>query len=362
MNKLQRLILLSVFAFLPLFLNSCVTTILIGTVLMIDHVCFHTESDGGTCGEIVYRIDFTHPDETWMTEKRIAQALRLPKTLAPGFYDSHQEWRGKRSFRHIRLDREIEAEGQYLVREGFDAPFADPGGRMKVELSVFPSDRCMFVAYKWDEPKETPRPDEAAMNACNDVIVRLLEQDGFSVNKVAQLNADVGTITKNKTLLTSYDWYEDDVHDSCISFEDAGHNVPSEMELKAMLDREFFITTALNIDVKWLKYRFFWMLDRFRNVLFIYHIKDKKLRVISLYRDNTENARIVERLLKENGYSILDVNERTYDASPSDHGEILFSRPWIGDPYHPESVTYVIYHIPADVYEMEYESIIPLDP
>ena len=63
MNKLQRLILLSVFAFLPLFLNSCVTTILIGTVLMIDHVCFHTESDGGTCGEIVYRIDFTHPDE-----------------------------------------------------------------------------------------------------------------------------------------------------------------------------------------------------------------------------------------------------------------------------------------------------------
>ena len=66
--------------------------------------------------------------------------------------------------------------------------------------------------------------------------------------------------------------------------------------------------------------------------------------------------------LKENGYSILDVDERTYDASPSDHGEILFSRPWIGDPYHPESVTYVIYHIPADVYEMEYESIIPLDP
>ena len=112
MNKLQRLILLSVFAFLPLFLNSCVTTILIGTVLMIDHVCFHTESDGGTCGEIVYRIDFTHPDETWMTEKRIAQALRLPKTLALDLSDSRFEWRGLRSYKHIRLDRDLEAEGQ----------------------------------------------------------------------------------------------------------------------------------------------------------------------------------------------------------------------------------------------------------
>ena len=361
MNKMRHLILLAVFALLPSVLTGCVTTILIGTVLMIDHVCFLTESDGGTCGEIVYRIDFTHPDESRMTEKRIAQALRLPKTLAPGFYDSHHEWRGKRSFWHIRLDREIEAEGQYLVREGFDAPFADPGGRMKVELSVFPADRCMFIAYKWDEPREIPRPDEADIKTCNDAVIRMLEQDGFSVNKVAQLTPDVGTITRKKTLLTSGDWYEDAVHDTCISFEDAGHDVPSEMELKAMLDREYFITTALNTDTEGLDYRFFWMLDRFRNVLFIYHIGDKKLRVISLYRDNTENARTVERILKENGYSVLDVSERTYDASPSDHGEIIFSRPWIGDPYHPESVTYVMYDFPTFVYSDEYKSIRPLD-
>ena len=80
MNKLQRLILLSVFAFLPLFLNSCVTTILIGTVLMIDHVCFHTESDGGTCGEIVYRIDFT------LTRKRTMGVKTIPQNHLVAFF------------------------------------------------------------------------------------------------------------------------------------------------------------------------------------------------------------------------------------------------------------------------------------
>ena len=373
MNKLRFLFLLAVSVFsVPLF-TGCLAVTLVGfAVLTIDEQ-FMTESDGGSYGEIVYRIDFSHPDDSRMTEQNIAQALHLPETLALEFFDRATVYRTydhkyyaritvNRSYRHIRLNRDLEAEGQYIVRDGFDAPFTECDGAMKVCLSVFPSDRCIFVAYTWDDRSNLTRPDASAMNCCNDAIVRLLEQDGFSVNKVAPFHQDMATIIKKDSPLRSFYWDNDEARDICISFEDDEHNVPSEMELKAMLNREFFITTALNLDSEVMKYRFFWMLDRFRNVLFIYHIKDKKLRVINMYQDNTANYQAVEKILKERGYTIREVTERTYRTNASDHGEFIFSHPWIGNPYHPESVPFLLHTFLPSVYERDYKSIRPLNP
>ncbi|MBO4632213.1 MAG: hypothetical protein J5858_09845, partial [Lentisphaeria bacterium] len=362
----------SVFS-VPLF-TGCLAVTLVGFAVFSIDEQFMTESDGGSYGEIVYRIDFSHPDESRMTEQSIARALRLPETLALEFFDNVSLMR---SYRHIRLSRDLEAEGQYLVRDGFDAPFPECDDAMEIDLSVFPADCCMFVAYKWDDrrnennrapgsleppPKPLPRPDDAAMNRCNDAIVRLLEQGGFAVNKVALFNPESGTIIKKDSPLRTRYRYNDEARDICISFEDDEHKVPSEMELKAMLDREFFITTALNLDSETMQYRFFWMVDRFRNVLFIYHIKDKKLRVINMYQDNTANYQTVEKILKEQGYTIREVTERTYRTNASDHGEFIFSRPWIGNPYHPESVPFLLHTFLPSVYERDYKSIIPLDP
>lgn len=372
MNKLRFLFLLAVSVFsVPLF-TGCLAVTLVGFAVLTIDKQFMTESDGGSYGEIVYRIDFSHPDDSRMTEQNIAQALHLPETQALEFFDRATVYRSYdhkyyaritlvRAYRHIRLNRDLEAEGQYLVRDGFDAPFTECDGAMKVCLSVFPSDRCMFVAYTWDDRSNLTRPDASAMNRCNDAIVRLLEQDGFSVNKVAPFHQDMATIIKKDSPLRSFYWDNDEARDICISFEDDEHNVPSEMELKAMLDREFFITTALNLDSEVMKYRFFWMLDRFRNVLFIYHIKDKKLRVINMYQDNTANYQAVEKILKERGYTIREVTERTYRTNLSDH-LFAFSHPWIGDPYHPETVPFLLHMFLRSVYERDYMSIRPLNP
>ena len=73
MNKLRFLFLLAVSVFSLLALSACVTT------------------TRGSYGEIVYRIDFSHPDKTGMTEKSIARTLRLSETRALLFYDSASE-------------------------------------------------------------------------------------------------------------------------------------------------------------------------------------------------------------------------------------------------------------------------------
>ena len=147
----------------------------------------------------------------------------------------------------------------------------------------------------------------------------------------------------------------------CISFEDAGHNVPSEMELKSMLDREFFFTTVLNIDSKSWGYRFFCMLDRFRNVLFFYHVKDKKLRVIDQYQDNTENYKKVENILRENGYTIKNITESTFTPTFSDT-EWVPDRQGEGNPYHYYSVPFITRRFFFRVYKDAYKEIRPLDP
>ena len=87
MNKLRFLFLLAVSVFsVPLF-TGCLAVTLVGfAVLTIDEQ-FMTESDGGSYGEIVYRIDFSHPDDSRMTEQNIAQALHLPETQALEFFD-----------------------------------------------------------------------------------------------------------------------------------------------------------------------------------------------------------------------------------------------------------------------------------
>ena len=110
------------------------------------------------------------------------------------------------------------------------------------------------------------------------------------------------------------------------------------------------------------------MLDRFRNVLFIYHIKDKKLRVINQYKDNTENYQIVERLLKENGYTIKEVTEKTYNPNVDDLGWFP-NRRGIEDPYHRYSVFAVllrffndVYEVPEGVMSPTSGEIVPLNP
>ena len=137
MNKLRFLFILAVSVFSVLFLSGCLAVTLVGfAVLTIDEQ-FMTESDGGSYGEIVYRIDFSHPDDSRMTEQNIAQALHLPETQALEFFDRATVYRSYdhkyyaritlvRAYRHIRLNRELEAEGQYLVRDGFDAPTPPP--------------------------------------------------------------------------------------------------------------------------------------------------------------------------------------------------------------------------------------------
>ena len=227
----------------------------------------------------------------------------------------------------------------------------------------------MFVSYKWFEYKGLMRPGEAEIEDCNGEIVRKLEQGGFSVDRIFRLSEDKSSITTPPDGWVNYGtWTDNEVRDICISFEDDEHNVPSEMELEAMLDREFFFTTVLNTDLKRWKYRIFWMLDRFHNVLFIYHIKDKKLRVINQYKDNTENYQIVERLLKENGYTIKEVTEKTYNPNVDDLGWFP-NRRGIGDPYHRYSVFAVllrffndVYEVPEGVMSPTSGEIVPLNP
>ena len=362
-------------------------------------------------GEIVYKIDFSCSDESRITEEGIADALQVSDPLPPMLYEpvffdfgyiiypweEYEDYvarvdrlkaedpalefvteRGKRAVKGFRLEREIEDEGQYLARDGFDASYSDPDsprqmqrwhGQYRVDLSVYPDDRCMFVSYKWFEYKGLMRPGEAEIEDCNGEIVRKLEQGGFSVDRIFRLSEDKSSITTPPDGWVNYGtWTDNEVRDICISFEDDEHNVPSEMELEAMLDREFFFTTVLNTDLKRWKYRIFWMLDRFHNVLFIYHIKDKKLRVINQYKDNTENYQIVERLLKENGYTIKDVTEKTYNPNVDDLGWFP-NRRGIGDPYHRYSVFAVllrffndVYEVPEGVMSPTSGEIVPLNP
>ena len=43
-------------------------------------------------------------------------------------------------------------------------------------------------------------------------------------------------------------------------------------------------------------------------------------------------------------------------------GEFIFSHPWIGNPYHPETVPFLLHTFLPSVYERDYKSIRPLNP
>ena len=344
-------------------------------------------------GEIVYRIDYSRPDGNRITEEALVRTFQVAKPLAPMFYEPvFLDWgmpiergepyedyvkrvareeaadpslefvlRGKRAEREIRLNNDFEEEGQFIARDGFDADYSDRCSLPRVDLSVYPDDGCMFVSYKWFEYKGLMRPDEEEIKKCNEEIVRTLEDGGFSAYRVFCLSRDESSITTPPDGWINYGtWTNNEVRDICISFEDAAHNVPSEMQLRSLLDREFFFTTVLNTDLKRWKYRIFWMLDRFHNVLFIYHIQDKKLRVINQYKDNTENLQIVERLLKENGYTIKEVTETTYNPNVDDLGWFP-NRRGIGDPYHCYSVFAVLAYFFYNVYPDPYYEIRLID-
>ena len=110
-------------------------------------------------GEIVYKIDFSCSDESRITEEGIADALQVsdplpPMLFEPVFFDfgfiiypweEYKDYvarvdrlkaedpalefvteRGKRAVKGFRLEREIEDEGQYLARDGFDASYSNP--------------------------------------------------------------------------------------------------------------------------------------------------------------------------------------------------------------------------------------------
>ena len=220
-------------------------------------------------GEIVYKIDFSCSDESRITEEGIADALQVSDPLQPMLYEpvffdfgfiiypweEYEDYvarvdrlkaedpalefvteRGKRAVKGFRLEREIEDEGQYLARDGFDASYSDPDsprqmqrwhGQYRVDLSVYPDDRCMFVSYKWFEYKGLMRPGEAEIEDCNGEIVRKLEQGGFSVDRIFRLSEDKSSITTPPDGWVNYGtWTDNEVRDICISFEDDEHNVP----------------------------------------------------------------------------------------------------------------------------------------
>ena len=162
-------------------------------------------------GEIVYRIDYSRPDGNRITEENLARTLQIAEPLAPMFYEPvYLGWgipiaesepyedyvkrvareeaadpslefilRGKRAEREFRLNKDFEAEGQFIARDGFDADYSDHCSLPRVDLSVYPDDGCMFVSYKWFEYKGLMRPDEEEIKKCNEEIVRTLEDGGF---------------------------------------------------------------------------------------------------------------------------------------------------------------------------------------
>lgn len=381
MNRINPLSFFPVCVFFLLILSACTTTGI---------------SYSYSYGKIVYRIDFSHSDDSKMRECNIARCLHLAKTQPLLFYDPTEptflSYNIYPAFKHIRLSRTIEAEGQFLIRDGFDAPFAGCNkslndahsliwmqyGRamarynnlVRVDLSIFPSDRCMFVVYKWYERRDAQgknviydtsvsfigekRPEQVTINKCNQEIVHRLEMGGFSVNKIIRWNQD-------DSILIMADKHGGDqnlAREYCITFEDDKHNVPSKNELRTMLNQEFFFTTALSINSKTLGYNFFWMLDRFHDVLFIYHIQDKKLRIINQYKDNAINYQIVERILKNNGYTVKDMTEKTYKPT-FDDTEWWPDTKGIGNPYDSYSVPFITKRFFSQVYTHLYKEISP---
>lgn len=287
-------------------LSDCFHGVKIGICAAVLAFCSLLCSCTTTYGEIVYKIQYTPADSPLVPS---VFSDYFTQTTSLGIFEApdYSEWDKGTTFApdQFRLDNSLENEGQYMLKESFEGRHLHQDPKVEMSFCCFPQENTIFLRYSWNSNHGVSR-------------------DGFSDEAILDLNEQVKNVMRSKEyavdrlVLYNREEAEGNAPDYKVTeffVKTSAGKAPSELELKKALENEFFFPIAIMVRNREMGIDDFCMYDIFRRCVILYNRQTGVIRLVDMFRGNTNNFELLVSALKRNRYSVIDIPDRTVSES-----------------------------------------------
>lgn len=261
-------------------------------------------------GEIVYKIQYTPANGGTASESELKNVFSdyFTQTTSLGIFESpdYSDWNRGTTFApsRFRLDDELENEGQYLLKESFEGRHLHEDPKVEMSFCCFPQENTVFLRYSWNSHHgvDGKKISDEAILDLNEQVLSAMRSRGCGIDSCVLYNREntkEERIDEPEYIVAEYTLYAN-----------AGA-APSEPELKAALESEFFFPIAIKVRNEEMGIDDFCLYDIFRRCVILYNRRTGVVRLVDTFQGNTNNSELLASALKRNRYSVIDIPDRT---------------------------------------------------
>ena len=252
-------------------------------------------------GEIVYKIQYTPANGGTASESELKNVFAeyFTDTTSLGIFEvlDYSDWNEATTFapRIFRLDDELTKEGQYLMKESFEGRHLHENPKVEMSFCFFPSENTLFLRYSWNSRRgvDGKKISDEAILDLNEQVKNVMRSRGYRIESFISYNREnmkVEGFEEPEYTVAEYTLYPN------------GGAVPSELELKTVLESEFFFPIAIKVRNEEMWIDDFCMYDIFRRCVILYNKRRCVIRLVNTYRDNESNAALLVSALSRRNY------------------------------------------------------------
>ncbi len=264
-----------------------------------------------TYGEIVFKIQYTPANGGTASEDELKSVFSdyFTQTTSLGIFEApdYSEWDKGTTFApdQFRLDNSLENEGQYMLKESFEGRHLHQDPKVEMSFCCFPQENTIFLRYSWNSNHGVSRDgfsDEAILDL-NEQVKNVMRSKGYAVDRLVLYNREEAE--------------GDDPDYKVAEFfvKTSAGKAPSELELKKALENEFFFPIAIMVRNREMGIDDFCMYDIFRRCVILYNRQTGVIRLVDMFRGNTNNFELLVSALKRNHFSVTESPDRTVSES-----------------------------------------------
>lgn len=254
--------------------------------------------------EIIYKIQYTP-----------AIGGSVPEDELKKIYANYvTEWKDDISFvpQIFRLDDDLEAEGQYLNKKSFAGYHLLKDSEVEMQFLFFPKDNTFFLRYILPQASDGFL-DDTVLNL-NSFVTNIMRSRGYNVDRIDLCGKEEvkGGNPEYKVV--------------CFAIESNTGIVPTELELKKMLEDYFFFSTAIKVKHADYELEDFCMYDNIHRCAILYNKKRRTIRLVDTYQDNTSNRDLLISALNRQHFSVFSTRDSLFDPSSGNTNYETFFR------------------------------------
>ena len=241
-------------------------------------------------GETVYKIQYTLANGRTASEDELKRVFAdyFTETSPLAIYETsdYSDWDEATTFapRILRLDDALEQEGQYLMKESFEGRHLHRDPKVEMSFCCFPPENTLFLRYSWNSRRGVKKISDEAILALNEQVLSAMRSRGCGIDSCVLYNREntkEERIDEPEYIVAEYALYAN-----------AGA-APSEPELKAALESEFFFPIAIKVRNEEMGIDDFCLYDIFRRCVILYDKHKRVIRLVNTCRENETNAALL---------------------------------------------------------------------